>query len=216
MPSSTKTNPTTSVFATSSTNQKDLVKLIDVGLEHMNQDGTIDWKDMPQEARPFNVNDGSLPIGYSRAWLIVRRAYLEVHDPKALVTLPARTADKDASDRAWSKIVSPMRIDQLLSWGEIAVRCGVPESKVRKVFKDTGAKKDLGLRIGKGGRFAYDEPEFYLEHRRKEGAEIPSDLKVRPKVEELLNAKDPKTGKIVRFTRSASGKTTVKKDSKAS
>lgn len=205
MPNSTI--PTTSVFATKETDAKDVAALIKEGLEHMDADGTIDWKGMPQATRPFNVSDGSLPIGYSRAWLIVRRAYLEQFQPKALVTLPARTADKDASDRAWSKVVSPMRTDQLLSWGEIAVRCGVAESKVRKVFKDTGAKKDLGLRIGKGGRFAYDEPEFYLAHRKAEGAEVPSDLKGKPAVEQLLNAKDA-NGKVVRFTRSAKGKTT--------
>lgn len=205
MPESTI--PTSSVFATKDTSAKEVAALITAGLEHMKSDGTIDWKAMPQASRPFNVADGSLPIGYSRAWLIVRRAYLEVHQKSALVQLPARKGDKDADDRAWSKVVSPMRTDEALSWGEIAVRCGQPESKVRKVFKDTGAKKDLGLRIGKGGRWAYDEPEFYLEHRKAEGAEIPSDLKGRPKVEQLMNAKGA-DGKIVRFTRSAKGKTT--------
>lgn len=215
----TKQVPTTSPFATKDTLAKDVTKLIAVGLEHTDEAGEIDWAGMPDAVRPFDEG-GKGPIGYSRAWLIVRRAWLEVHNPKSLVVLPtvdaAKVAEgdtlKDATTRAWSKLVQPMRAEGC-SWGEIAVRCGKPESKIRACYRATGSHKDLGDRIGKGGRFAYDEPEFYLEHRRAEGAHIPTDLSGKPKVEQLLNAKDPKTGKVVKATRAVPATT---KSAKAS
>ncbi len=199
------TLPTTSPFATAKTNAEDVARLIAAGLDHMEAGGDIHWADMPEAVRPFNVDGGQLPIGYSRAWLIVRRAYLEVNEPSALVTLPTN-ADAVKQQLAQSKVIVPMRNEAQLSWGEIAVRCGKPESHCRKVYTKTPGMKDLGLRIGKGGRFAYDEPEFYLEHRKGEGAHIPNDgsVKGRPKVEQLLNAKG-EDGKIVRFQRSAKG-----------
>lgn len=193
-----KTLPATSPFATKETVAADVSALISAAAEHVGPDGVIDWKNFPQAVRPFDVAGGSLKIGYSRAWLIVRRAWLEMNDPKSLTKLPAATGDKDATNRAWSKVISPMRDEQQLSWGEISVRVGVPESKIRTCYRATGAKKDLGLRIGKGGRFAYGEPEFYLEHRKDEGAQIPSDLKGKPAVEQLMNAKNAK-GEVVRF-----------------
>jgi hypothetical protein len=205
----TSTVPTTSPFATSATNAADVKRLIAAGLEHTDSTtGEIDWAGMPEAVRPFDEG-GKGPIGYSRAWLIVRRAWLEVNQPKSVVTLPvvdaSKLADgdnlKDATNRAWAKVIQPLR-DEGISWGEISVRVGKPESKVRACFKATGNRKDLGDRIGKGGRFAYDEPEFYLEHRRQEGAHIPTDLKGKPKVEQLLNAKNAQ-GKVVKFQRAA-------------
>jgi hypothetical protein len=197
------TIPTTSPFATASTKSADVKRLIAGAVEH-HTEGRIDWKTMPASARPFNVSDGSNPIGYNRAWLIAWRAIFEVEAPDALVTLPARTADDAKSDIAWSKVISPMREKELMSWGLISVLTGIPESKVRKCFRATGNKKDLGLRTGKGGRFAYRDPELYLAHRKAEGAQVPVLLDHRPDVSELLNAKDA-DGHVVRFQRSAKG-----------
>jgi hypothetical protein len=211
-----KNVPTTSVFATANTNAVDIRALIADGLENTDQSGEINWKAMSPKVRPADVPGGSGKILYSRAWLIVRRAWLEVNEPSALVTLP-EVSEKDClpgealsacKNRVWSKLVQPLR-DGDHSWGEIAVRCGKPESKIRASFRATQSRKDLGDRIGKGGRFAFDEPEFYLEHRKAEGAHIPVEVKSKPKVEQLLNAKDPKTGKVVRFQRVATGKKAV-------
>lgn len=206
-----------SIFATDNTDAKDLKVLIAAGLEHMKEDGTIAWKDLPVAARPADIAGGTNPIRYGRAWLIVRRAYLEANSPKLLVTLPTVAADKvpagsthkEATNRAWSKVITPMRDEQKLSWGEISVRVGVPESKIRTCYRATGAKKDVGLRIGKGGRFAYQAPELYLEHRKLEGAQIPVEVKGRPAVEQLMNAQNPATGKVAAPIRS--GKRPAKK-----
>jgi hypothetical protein len=203
-----KNIPTTSVFATAHTTAKDVSALIAAGLEACDESGEIDWQAMPEAVRPADMG-GKGDILYSRAWLIVRRAWLEVNQPKSLRELPvvdpskvaAGDTLKDATNRAWSKVIQPLRAEGL-SWGEISVRVGKPESKIRTCYRATGNHKDLGDRIGKGGRFAYDDPEFYLEHRKVEGAHIPTDLKRKPKVEELLNAKDPKTGKVVKLQRS--------------
>lgn len=207
-----KNIPTSSPFATKATTSADVKRLIAVGLEHTDPSGEINWHEFPEAVRPADMG-GKGSILYSRAWLIVRRAWLEVNEPSGLTTLPvvdpAKVAAGDtlkaATNRAWSKVVQPMR-DAGMSWGEISVRVGVPESKVRACFTATNSRKDLGDRIGKGGRFAYDEPEFYLAHRKAEGAHIPVELKSKPKVEQLLNAKDPKSGKVVKATRAVEAK----------
>jgi hypothetical protein len=209
-----KAMPTTSPFATKETTAKDVAALIAAALP-LSTDGTIAWAKLPEAVRPFDVPGGKLRIGYSRAWLIVKRAWMEVNQPKLLVTLPEPTAaevqahGKNARNAAWSKVVSPMRDADQISWGEIAVRCGQPESKVRACYRATGAKKDLGLRIGKGGRRAFDDPELYLEHRRTEGAYIPATFKGRPTPEVLLNAKNAK-GEVVRAQRAVAKKVGTK------
>jgi hypothetical protein len=197
----TITIPTKSIFATDHTLPDDVKLLIKEGVAHMSAEGDIRWKDVPAAARPSDVTGGLLDIKYSRAWLIVRRAYLEVHAPNLLVTLPAEGADKETTNREWSKVIQPMREVQNLSWGEISVRVGKPESKIRSCFRATNAKKDIGLRIGKGGRMAYDDKELYLEHRKAEGAQIPVEVKGRPAVTNLLNAANPTTGEVVAFKR---------------
>ena len=206
-----------SIFATDHTDAKDVAALIKAGVEHMKADGSIDWKGMPEAVRPSDVAGGQLAIKYSRAWLIVRRAFLELNSPKSLVTLPTVTEApegstvKEATNRAWSKVITPMRDTDGLSWGEISVRVGVPESKIRTCYRATGAKKDVGLRIGKGGRFAYASPELYLEHRKLEGAQIPAELKGRPAVEQLLNATNPATGKVAAPVKAVAKKAPAKK-----
>ena len=152
-------------------------------------------------------------IGYSRGWLLARTAYLERTAPELITPMSEMLteAQKDgAKSEEWVKwfahrIVVPMRDDAQLSWGEISVRLQIPESRVRKFYKGDSDKKDLGLRIGKGGRWAYDDPTLYLDNRVKEGAYIPKTVVGRPKVEELMNYKAPEAPKV-RKPRTRKGK----------
>ena len=201
----TITIPTTSPFATKNTNAKHVAALIAAALEQASDTGEFP-STLWNQAQFGN-------IGESRGWLIARRAWLEVNRPEALIKVPAGTdfskspADGGASIRAFGKVLEEQRHDgNGDSWGELMVRTGLSEGKVRRAWAAVGAKKDIGHRTGKGGRFVADNPEFYLAHRKAEGAHIPTDLSKRVrevKVEELLNAKDPKTGKVVRFQRPA-------------
>jgi len=195
--------PTTSPFATKNTNSAHVEKLIAAALATASETGefpAVLWG---------NPEFGN--IGESRGWLIARRAWLEVNRPKALIAVPAGTdfskspADGGVSIRKFGKILEEFRHDgNGDSWGELMVRTGLSEGQVRRAWTTVGAKKDVGHRTGKGGRFVADNPEFYLAHRKAEGAHIPVDLTKRVRevqVEELLNAKDPVTGKVVRFNR---------------
>jgi len=47
--------------------------------------------------------------------------------------------------------VKRLRDDLVLSWGKISVRCGLPESTCRGMYRQAGGN-DKGNRIGKGGR----------------------------------------------------------------
>lgn len=168
----------TSVFATANTPADQVDTLIRTGLEACDASGEIDWT---------QVDSGT--IKYSRAWLIVRRAWIEENAPDLLVTLTDRLGlDQAEGVREHGRIVQGLR-EQALSWGEIAVRVGRPESYVRSAFKAVGGAKDVGLRIGKGGRFAYGDPTLYLDNMKVEGAMIPADLKGRPAPEQCLNYK---------------------------
>jgi hypothetical protein len=166
-----------SIFTTKDTDPVQVSRLIETGVPAATNGTEIDWK---------AVDSGE--IKYSRAWLIIRRAWLEQFQPELLIKLPAATGSKDDVLFQHGKVIRPLREDQLLSWGEIAVRVGMAESYCRKAFDKSGVTKAVGLRIGKGGRFAYQDPTLYLEHRKEEGAMIPVTLKKRPEVADLLNA----------------------------
>lgn len=138
-------------------------------------------------------------VGYSRGWLIVRTAFLEANAPELITPmadmLKAEAAKGKSSDDfvLWfaHRIVVPMRDDHQLSWGEISVRLQIPENRVRKFYRGSSVKKDKGLRIGKGGRFAYDDMALYQGNMQKEGAYIPVEQKMRPKPEQCLNYQPP-------------------------
>lgn len=194
-------HPQTSVFATANTPTDQVAELVELG-----QNGSGQF---PESER---LSLGIAPdIGYSRAWLIVRRAFIEANAPSLLVDLEAAIkaefpADKvPAKDEIVRRVISPivqnLRESELCSWGEIAVRVGLPEAQVRSAFKATNSKKDVGLRIGKGGRFAYGDPTLYLEHRSREGAQIPADFKGKPEVADLLNAERAEERKAERAKR---------------
>lgn len=186
----TTTQNLSSVFATSKTSVEDLQALHDVALPLMvASGGIVKW----------GVIEKATGIGYSRGWLIARRWYLEQNAPATLIDMDkliaakqSATIDFDAAVRlVASPMIQAMYDDQKLSWGEIMVRLGWTEGRVRKTYEATGAKKTLGLRTGKGGNFAYRDGSLYTEHRVKEGAQIPVTLKRRPVVEDLLNATKP-------------------------
>jgi hypothetical protein len=59
------------------------------------------------------------------------------------------------------------------SWGIIAARAGMPEGRVRRIFKDVSAIDSRGLRVGQGGRYVDDDPRFYTgSDRSKLGTEL--------------------------------------------
>lgn len=165
----------TSIFATASTPLADVAEIVDHLDRFVTSDGIIITKALE-----------GVSIKYSRAWLIARRAWLEANQPKLLVTPTKAAVDKaektfSATDPKWMErhVLGPIALKLRLeghSWGEIAVRMGISESLVRKAFvlapKDA-PMKDVGLRIGKGGRFVADRPDLYTDNRKAEGAEIP-------------------------------------------
>ena len=184
-------------FITEKCNAEETAKLVEAGLPLMAGDGKVHWSQVEENA--------GTDVGYGRGWLVVRWAYLNQYDPSALIDSAKlisdafKKAEKDGTSGDFNeksalqaKVIELRDVDQL-SWGEIAVRMQIPESRVRAAYRHNGRQKDLGLRIGKGGRFAYGAGELYTENRKREGAQIPHDLTRKPKVEELLNFQ-PKEG----------------------
>jgi hypothetical protein len=178
------------LFITNNMTTDEAEALVALALPLMDESGRIPWA---------KVEDAT-GIGYSRGWLIVRRAYLEAYQPELVVdtnvliaealahfTEAGKATEFNPVKDGLGKIAEHYRDDLSLSWGEIAVRFGIPESRVRAAYKSLGAKKDRGLRIGKGGRWVYDAQELYEDNRKAEGAQIPTDIARKPKVEELLN-----------------------------
>jgi orotidine-5'-phosphate decarboxylase len=108
-------------------------------------------------------------LNYSQAWLYVERT-----------NLPA-DLDLEAAFQADPKATVAAARAEGNSWGLIAVRCNVPESQVRKQFKNGSGLLSQGLRIGKGGRFFLGEPELYVAELNKPGTAIAaeSDLPLR-------------------------------------
>jgi len=187
------TNP----FITDKCTAEDAEALIKAGVGRMDSSGRVPWADVEKEA--------GTEVGYSRGWLVVRRAYLEQNMPTVIVDSDKLLADawKKAEQagnssqfdkaRVLEPVVVDMRDNKKLSWGEIMVRLGLPEGLVRKAYRSNGVRKDLGLRIGKGGRFAYDDGRLYEDNRKAEGAQIKLDATGKPRVEDLLNYR-PKEG----------------------
>ncbi len=103
-------------------------------------------------------------LNYSQLWLFTRRAEI---------------VEAGLDVEATAENVRELRKDASLSWGEIACRCGVPESKVRKLFTETTDLKSQGQRIGKGGRFYYGErgAPLYEAELRPTGTDIPKGAK---------------------------------------
>lgn len=181
-----------SIFATKSTPAEQVANLVDNLDHYVTADGIIRTKEVADQ-----------PIKYSRAWLILRRAYLEQHQKSLLVTVSATAKAKaqkqfgDADPKwlerhVYGPIVTTLHDDEGCSWGEIMVRMGLSEGVVRKSYEACdGLKRTVGLRTGKGGRFAADRPDLYQENRKAEGAYVPNEKGIYAStvpVELLLNA----------------------------
>lgn len=172
-------------FITKAADAEAVAELLEFALPLMESDGRIPWSKVEEHTG----------IKYSRGWLIVRRAWLEANHPDFLVDVPALSkamlakhgSEYDFNKHVVEPIAAHLRDVEALSWGEIAVRFGLPESRVRKSYRKGGVKKDLGLRIGKGGRFAYDDQALYQANMKAEGAWIPVTQKMRPTPADCLN-----------------------------
>lgn len=81
--------------------------------------------------------------------------------------------------------VSWCRVSQRLSWGLIAAWCQVPESKVRAFFKAGKGEHSDAQRIGKGGRWKFNDPELYVGDLKPTGTVIPAGAKLVREVAEL-------------------------------
>lgn len=150
-------------------------------------------------------------IGYSRGWLVVRWAEITLTSPSLFVAVDFAGTKEQVIHRLGSA-AQPLR-DHGCSWGEIAVRLGVPESRARQGFKLVAGVNDKGLRIGKGGRYVADRPDLYVDNRKKEGAVIPATQEEHPApssvaVTQLRNfiPKDQPVAKAVRKPAKAKAK----------
>lgn len=70
-----------------------------------------------------------------------------------LATIPAKERIKFKDDDDLAEKVVAARDDDNQSWGYIAARAGVAESKIRKLYTEQTGNTTRGLRIGKGGRY---------------------------------------------------------------
>src|SRR4026209_182471 len=123
-------------FITEKCTVEDAKALIAKGLPQMNSDGRVPWSKVEEEA--------GTKVGYSRGWLVVRYAYLQKHNPQVLIPTSEllskafKQAEKEGNSGTYderkvlSEVVVELRDVEQLSWGEIAVRMGIPESRVRR------------------------------------------------------------------------------------
>lgn len=179
-------------FITSSTTPEAITALVEGGLAVSRLTANGNWI--------CEYDKIDTDIGYNRGWLVVRYEWLKANDPAKLVparelmakgTLEAAKAGNsqsyDVTRAVLAPLVAGLKDGDQQSWGEISVRLGLPEGLCRKAYRATDAKKDRGVRNGKGGRFAFDDGTLYQDNRKKEGAWIPTEVKGRPAVEQLLN-----------------------------
>ena len=188
------------IFATANTTSAQVAQLLKVALPLMqpSPDGRtaiLSWAKV-EAALP-----GDDAIGYARGWLIVRRAYLEANQANLIVDTATmvEAARKQAEAKnqlngfdpvrtVLGPVVADLKDVKLLSWGEIMCRCGLTEGQARKAYRALDAKKDVGVRNGHGGAFAYGDGTLYRDNRKSQGAWIPTTIGARkPTEQELLN-----------------------------
>lgn len=174
------------LFVTTTEGVKELRKAVDAWLAGNPEN----LERMPMKA--FRSASG---WDYSRTWQVARRWVIEAKTPKLIVDCSALIKGKDADqvDPILAKVVIDLHDGPTqASWGEINVRMGLSEGRVRKLYAKYSGKKDRGLRTGQGGRFVTDNPTLYLDNMKREGAEIAEDFKGIPtKPEQCLNYKKP-------------------------
>lgn len=62
-----------------------------------------------------------------------------------------------------------------IGWGPIMVWTQSSEGKVREAWKQATNLHSDGQRVGRGGRFKFDEPELYIGELKPTGTDIPKD-----------------------------------------
>ena len=115
------------------------------------------------------------------------------------------------TDEEAAKIVAELRVAGN-SWGEIMVRTGAGETRVRNLFgKATGIASE-GTRNGRGGRFLEREPRFYAGNRKGFGVEAPKPRELDP-VQVAKTADKAKT-KLPELVKKAGAKKVAQKAAK--
>ncbi len=129
-------------------------------------------------------------LNYSQLWLYTRRQEVQ---GTSLDLAQVTTAATGGDAQAMSDLMMKIRVLRQptfnralngeltevkgVSWGEIAVRCNLPESRVRSLFLQQTGIKSEGQRIGKGGRYVTDDPALYQGNLRITGLAIPNETK---------------------------------------
>lgn len=96
-----------------------------------------------EEGTPWPDIAGKLEISQGKAMLLDLESQIRPED----------RISGDPDDTSFGKKIVKARDDQLLSWGQLMARTGLPESRLRKIYEDTTGNSTKGNRIGKGGRF---------------------------------------------------------------
>lgn len=96
---------------------------------------------------------------------------------RAIMKATLTTADAEAFEASGTDLASRVRAARKAgtSWGVIGILAGEPESKVRRAWTEATNLESKGLRIGRGGRFAYGysgEP-LYEDTLKPTGTAIP-------------------------------------------
>lgn len=121
-------------------------------------------------------------LHYSPVWLAWRKAVLTAEAPELFVTAEVKASPAalalEIADLRDKPQPHPGQADQQCSWGEIAVRCQMPESRVRKLYTENTTLRSQGLRKGKGGRWFADFQGFYENELVKPGTEIPKGMTI--------------------------------------
>ena len=107
---------------------------------------------------------------------------------KALVDGDWSVIKLPADDVKAGQVIAKARA-QGISWGVLGERCNTSESRVRKLFALATGTKSKGLRMGKGGRFAYDDEALYMDEigvgTRRDGFSMSIEDKGRPPLPDL-------------------------------
>lgn len=124
-------------------------------------------------------------LNYSQMWLDRTGRLIKAGKaPEGCAAIPTEGVSNTVIGAA---IVKARAADQ--SWGLIAVRCNMPESRVRKIFTEVSALDSRGLRIGHGGRWVADDPRFYTgADRPMAGTELDPRVSVLAQVPEGTEA----------------------------
>lgn len=116
-----------------------------------------------QEGVAIKDIQATLDLNYSQTWLGITERDMVTNHPE----LDHRAMD--AAKKPAAIVEARNKMDDHASWGWLAVRFGMPESRVRKHFREEANVYDTGLRIGKGGRFMEDNGELYEGEAAKVG-----------------------------------------------